>query len=76
MNANEETYTITCSIILTAKNKTTANKIITEWINQLIVNEDIIHGEIEGIRSSDLFNEPDEPLYNFKGFDNYPGHPL
>lgn len=76
MNANNETYTFICSITLAAKNKITANKIINEWINQLIDNEDIIHGEIENIEYSNYFDEPDEPLFNFKGFDNYPGHPL
>ena len=76
MNAKNEIYTFTCSITLTSKDKTTANKIINEWINQLIDNENIIHGEIENLSYLNYFNEPDEPLFDFKGFDNYPGHPL
>jgi len=73
----EQIYIVTCSVTIASKDSTAAMNIIQQWINQLIDNEDIIHGEIEGITSFDaLDKEPDEPLYSFKGFDNYPGHPI
>ena len=73
----EQIYIVTCSVTIASKDSTAAMNIIQQWINHLIDNEDIIHGEIERVTSLDaLDKEPDEPLYSFKGFDNYPGHPI
>lgn len=67
------------SLTLIAQTEIEADQLIHAWIQGLITMDLIIEGGvsfIERLEEEEDFPEPDEPLYNFPGYDNYPGHPL
>lgn len=65
------------AIILEAETHIEAKKLINKWIEGLIDKDLIIEGEVsfvENVEDDDY--ETNEPLTDFNGYENYPGHPL
>lgn len=82
---------VNVAITLDVEFKVSAEMFAQKWINKLIDNKDIIEGEVlfsEEIPEEEFdipededdnnysFFADDDNDYSFKGFPNYPGHPL
>lgn len=65
------------AVTLVAQNTNEAEKLLNQWIEGLIDKDLIIEGEvsfIENLEENDF--DPPEHLYDFPGYDNYPGNPI